>query len=410
MVLKRIALISDIHFGRDARTKEFSLPGSRHNGNEQNAASISAGAIEIMSNMKTDYMFVAGDLTSVGSPAEFHFCEKMIEKMASEANIDIGNVVCCSGNHDNDWNISKIADSMSNGENDLTQIYKDGYRVLATSVVKQNLKCLYHDFYSASWPMTGVFEDETIIVFVLNSSTFCIHRDEDELPPHGKLTVEQLNWFRKEAENRKNDPRWKIVLLHHHPFNYPFPVPGADPSSLEEGSELCNIAGMNGIDIIIHGHRHHPRCKTQMESGWKKPITFICGGSFSAKETERLGGDIPNMFHIIELSDTVGDLKLYSYVYHWEGWESEFTMNNRIPLDREMYLGKVFDEKDVRESINRFNPVGSMCKISWEDLEEELKYMPSKNLEEQIEDSTAEWKKDYNYKVYSLDKILFEKK
>ena len=70
-------------------------------------------------------------------------------------------------------------------------------------------------------------------------------------------------------------------MLHHHPFNYPYPTLGRDISLLDEGAELLDISGKAGINLICHGHRHHPKAHNEQRDDWKNAITFICAGSFS---------------------------------------------------------------------------------------------------------------------------------
>ena len=138
-------------------------------------------------------------------------------------------------------------------------------------------------------PFCGVRLEEDFIVFLLNTSWQCSH---DQSIPHGKLSTEQLQWFKKASEKYRDDKKLKIVLIHHHPMQYSFPTPTHDVSMIEEGSELVEIAAQNGINLIMHGHRHHPRALTRLENGWKSPITFICAGSLSVNAKHRAFGEI----------------------------------------------------------------------------------------------------------------------
>ena len=403
----RIALISDIHFGKDARAKEFSLPDDSPNGHEEYAPSLSEGAICKMKEMKVEYLFVAGDLTSVGSPAEYHFCEKKIMEIAEKSGIPREHIIWCVGNHDNDWQISRLYDAYEGAEAKVLEISREKYRKMATSVASANMSIFPSYICEGPLPMTGIYMDEKIVTFILNSSTWCVHGKSID---HGKLTNEQLKWFEEKALEYANDPKWKIVLMHHHPFNYPYPVPGLDVSQLEEGSEFCKIAGKYGINLVIHGHRHHPQCKTTKENEWKAPISFVCGGSFSVNESERKNGDIPNTFHIIELLEEVGDLKLYTYEYSiGGGWRNAVGYRDVVPLDYMMRLGKNFSKEEIEEALRKLLKLANNESfVRWEQLETPFLYMSSEYMSDLIKNS--KFFSGFDVKVHPQEGLFMRKK
>ena len=58
----KIALISDIHFGKDSRTKEFSVPGEEVFDETTGAVSLEQGLIDVLKANEAEYLFIAGDL------------------------------------------------------------------------------------------------------------------------------------------------------------------------------------------------------------------------------------------------------------------------------------------------------------------------------------------------------------
>ena len=70
----RIAILSDIHFGKFSRTKELAVPGEAIQDETSGAAPLVDGMVQILKEMKVEYIFIAGDLTSVASPQEFYYC------------------------------------------------------------------------------------------------------------------------------------------------------------------------------------------------------------------------------------------------------------------------------------------------------------------------------------------------
>ena len=95
----KIALISDIHFGKDSATKEFSVPGEEVFDETTGAVSLEQGLIDVLKDNEAEYLFIAGDLTSVGSPQEYFYCEKKILEIAEKSNIPKENIICSLGNH-----------------------------------------------------------------------------------------------------------------------------------------------------------------------------------------------------------------------------------------------------------------------------------------------------------------------
>ena len=177
--------------------------------------------------------------------------------------------------------------------------------------------------------------------------------------------------------------RWKIVMLHHHPFPYPYPSPCVDPSLLSDGGELLDILGKGGVHLVLHGHRHHPRCKTQIESNWKNEITFICAGSLSVSEKQRSSGDIPNFYHILDLDEkNIGQLFFRSYQYGiGEGWTPAQNRGSLVPIDPIMKLGKIIDDGQVINALNQLvSSPDPFFTFDWDQLADDLKYRSCKDI------------------------------
>lgn len=367
----KIALISDIHFGKYARTKEFAAPGQSISGETEGEAPLCEGLIEILKEQQVQYIFISGDLTSTASPHEFYYCSEKIASIADRAGIDKANIIWAVGNHDIDWNITSLANSYSS--DDSYDIVKESYRKIAASAAHFSANSFCKLSQAGSAPLSGIRETDHFIVFVLNTALYCTH---DQKFSHGKISVEQLNWFESAVKQYEGDKRWKIVLMHHHPQNYTYPTPIVDISALEDGSEFMQLVGQHGIDLILHGHRHHPYAVTKIESHWKRPATFICSGSLTVNAEHRSSGEIPNTFHIIELTDTVGILNLFNYEYNSAvGWRPLVTDDNKTPMDAKMMFGKVVDFETKKKKIEELgNFSGDNRILEWQNLDELLRF------------------------------------
>ncbi|PYG85726.1 3',5'-cyclic AMP phosphodiesterase CpdA [Ruminiclostridium sufflavum DSM 19573] len=378
----RIALISDIHFGLYSRTTEFSVPGEPIQDENTGAVSLKNSLISILKEANAQYLCIAGDLTSIGSPQEFAFCEDTVTSIAQEAGISKDNVIFGLGNHDIDWKISELYTSYKDYSSDFPhELVKDKYRRIAASASLINTSSALKFNRNGPAPCSGIIENDDFIMFILNSGWCCT---QDQAVSHGKLNVDQLNWFEESVKLYRTDKRWKIVLMHHHPYAYSYPTPIFDISMLEESGHFLDIAGKNGIHLVLHGHRHHPRAETTQKNEWINPITFVCAGSLTVNSKHRSNGDIPNTLHIIELTDDVGVLKLLNYQYSpAQGWLPIKNNCPETPLDSEMMLGKLFSEDEIKQSIGNLK---ADTPLSWKNLDESLRFCGIDDLNRRIDE------------------------
>jgi len=378
----RIALISDIHFGKYSRTDEFSVPGEEIQDENKGAKSLKESLISILKKKKVQYIFAAGDLTSVGSPQEFHYCERELLDIAQCAGIPKENIILGLGNHDIDWRITQICDDYTKSCDKacLFELVKSKYQLIGANAPVYSMSEIHQPLKKGPAPFSGIVENNNFIVFILNSGWCCTH---DQTISHGKLSDEQLGWFKENAEGYKSDSRWKIVLMHHHPFNYSYHIPVFDVSMIEEGSDFLDIAGQNGINLVLHGHRHHPRAETCLKSGWVSPITFVCAGSLTVNSAHRSYGAIPNTFHIIELFPEPSTLKLHNFQYSpYAGWIPIKDNCQETPLDSEMMLGKLYSSSVINQSILA---LATKQAVRLEDLDDCLRFITVGDLNQKVQ-------------------------
>lgn len=378
--MTRIALISDIHFGKFSRTTELSVPGEPIKDESTGGESLVKSMISLLKSQNIDYLCVAGDLTSIGSPQEFLYCEKKIKDIADEIGISKEKVIVGLGNHDVDWNISELYKKFDTSISGFpVELVMGKYQHIAANVSTICMTELSMPKNGPA-PCSGIIDNDDFIMFVLNTG-WCCNRDQKFA--HGKLDKIQLEWFKEEAKKYKSDKRWKVILLHHHPRRYTYIVSEEDISLIEESSEFLEIASENGFQLILHGHRHHPRAETNLIMPGDEYITFICAGSFSVNATHRNSGDTPNTLHIIELTDEVGVLKLLNYQYSLsEGWIPIKDNCSATPIDRVMYLGRRFKTDEIESAINDLTE--NTVVLCWENLDERLRFIPPKKLNELI--------------------------
>lgn len=383
----KLAIISDIHFGKHAISREFTI-----NGEELSAEAVSGakplldGAVEILNNEAPDFLLIPGDLTSTGSPLEFYHCYNCIIDIADRIGVPKEHVVFCMGNHDVDWSISDISDQYLENKkmSEKDKEYVDNYYQKRAIEVGRDIFIALENPVGTSFvtqfehPFCGIKEYDECVFFILNSSVKSSRKQEFK---HGVLSETQYKLFLQQVGKYHNTKKKKILLLHHHPHLYEDLFPGMDTNYLEEGPKLLNICGDQNIRLIIHGHKHQPQAMTVFHSGWKNPVSLVCAGSFSVNSNERMHS-IPNTFHIIEYNSEESIL-LNSFSYtQISGWYPS-VYSSETPVDDKMRLGKTFDLEEVEECINRMPILKS---IGFNDLEKPLQYLPRKKLVKLIEE------------------------
>jgi predicted phosphodiesterase len=339
-----LLILSDIHFGRLSCSNDFALPPN--NPNEfQNAVSMKASLIEKAANSAVDAIVVTGDLTSVASPAEFIGAVQAVDEIRNGCGVAPENVFFTFGNHDTNWRICRLGDDTPAFPSD-AEYSRVGAEI--GNLFAPNVACANR----GPIPGSGLFQRELFELIVLNTGYYCTN---DQAVKHGRLGAEQLAWVTAVLAQPGDRNKWRIVVLHHHPFNLPYPMPGLDISTLEEGPELCAMMAASGVDFVVHGHRHHPVLTTELRPGWASPISFLCAGSVAVSANHRYGGEIPNLFHIVVLEGrgphnaATGVVKSFAYSA-FTGW-TPVARRAAVPLDGEQRFGSCATSGEQRQEV-----------------------------------------------------------
>ena len=281
----RILVLSDVHFG-GSWVGDFMPPGSGEKLKLTNSVSMREHLIKVLSGTKIDCIFVAGDLTETGRPQHFELCRKVLFEIAKAIGVNDSDVYMTFGNHDFDWDIARLGEKHDPADK--------GYDRIAGSIGPMRVGASVKS--DGPIPGCGIHETERMVLYVLNSGFYSTPALKYQ---HGFLGNDQLRWFRENLQEQQKSNgsggKWKVLLVHHHPFNYTYPRPVEDISCLTEGAELVEAAGRFGVDLICHGHRHQPRLFTGMRTGWRTPVTFFCAGSLAVKPDVRAMGDIKSL-------------------------------------------------------------------------------------------------------------------
>ncbi len=297
-----ILILSDVHYGDLAHLDTFGKSGVS---SDDDLYAIARGVVDGL-DRQVDFIYVLGDLTSRGSPGEFQDFYRFLSILRNQLKLEKSQVFITYGNHDVDWSISKLKPEIPN--------YHKAYCVAAA-----NIGGFFAPpgEYAINGPVVGcgIAHLEGIDLISLNSGIECYNDQEIK---HGRLGQSQYEWLKNELPAHIRKHSTKVVILHHHLFSLPYSKPLSDLSLLEEGSNVLEILGKCGVDIVMHGHRHHPIVHTASHSSWKKPITFFCAGSFGVSANERAGGRLPNTFHVVSFDSYSGPQNLEGSIETFE--------------------------------------------------------------------------------------------
>jgi predicted phosphodiesterase len=389
-----LLVLSDIHFGALAEHRDFALAGTDLASDMNYAVSMRAHVVDAIkaAELKIDVILVPGDLTSAACPNEFEACWKVIEGFAIDLGVPKDGIYYTYGNHDCNWRISRLA------EPDGSLIADEAYKNIASHV--GDFFCVDPPaFGRGPVPGSGVARSPGLDLFIVNSGYFCSH---DQVLKHGKLGVAQLDWLRGELANSFEPDRWRLLMLHHHSFNYRYPVPVHDLTFLEEGDALIELLSAHRVDMVCHGHRHHPILKTRMESGWMSPITFLCAGSVAVNSNHRASGHIPNLFHVVRLEQrhpesrgALGTVHTFRFTIP-NGWVLNNEYSPTVPFDPIHHFGSVISQEQRRDLMSKVvkTSLGASTEKfvqlpGWEDLPLDLRYATLQATNDALSEAVA---------------------
>tara|TARA_R110002051_G_C8715949_1_gene496110 strand:- start:25 stop:1242 length:1218 start_codon:yes stop_codon:yes gene_type:complete len=311
----KILIVSDLHIGEVARSKElcpYPEFADLKNDTELVDTFIKECQKSIKNTGKFDYLLIPGDITNLSNLIEYDYGEKFLEKIIKNLKIPLKKVIFVPGNHDIDWSVLK-------GIHDVEKKFRSSHKY-------NTLKDSRHSFSNLTGaelmkePYIKVWRFSDIVFIGFNSSW---HDDSQNENHYGLISVKQLEELRKVLNSLpKNLPR--IFLVHHHLLQLKNIIPTwIDLSTMQNGQDLFNLLSEFSINFLIHGHRHVPNFSS-FQNGNFNPINLLCAGSFSREIPGDIAGYVTNNFHIIEF-DSFDNMKskgkIFSYAYnsreHW---------------------------------------------------------------------------------------------
>lgn len=302
-----ILQISDLHFGENLNKKLL--------------VTLETIVQDVFQELKPEssarYLVVSGDLAENPFPWSMKRACDYIKQIAKASSVEPDHICIIPGNHDykimGNWGLgrlSRIPFEIYFRSNGLE--IKTGKRLLTYADLALN----------AIWPWGSKLKDElkvrkddkhSIAILGFNSTPLF------ELFAAGKVGSEQILKAKKELTEDEWDRFFTVAVVHHHPL--PIPYVSTDLlARLQEsfmafynaGTFLREL-GRNGIDLIIHGHRHFAgftRVTYDFPDGSRNEIGVLAAGSAThLKPDDTLGNEV-NIIRVFD-DDTVTIEHLY---------------------------------------------------------------------------------------------------
>lgn len=310
----KIAVLSDLHCHAESdlenRKESFFIVGQDRIPPNRHPVQALLELIK-KDSLNADVILCPGDITHKASKLGLSHAWDLLRtdvKSAFQANA----IYCTLGNHDvtsrsthnSPFDLSKNfhPDFPFNNLDDNNQFWSNGY-------------CLKHI-------------NNNVDILIINT-TYDHYNEENALRgtfDHARISSFDL--YLKE----KSKAAIRIALLHHHPVMHSF-VDFTSSDVISTGDQLLDVLSKYKYKLIIHGHRHQPRIRRYSSSGYD--LHIFCAGSFAAHLTE-LGTRTRNLFHLIDVTSTVGSYELNGSIKTWEynygkGWNPSSKKSAEFP-------------------------------------------------------------------------------
>jgi predicted MPP superfamily phosphohydrolase len=346
---KHILHISDLHL-EDFKPKDKEIIKSRFQ--ERNFEDKFFSKLK-KSGVKLDYVIITGDLANIGTKEDYEVVNKFLSKFTLELKIDKENILICPGNHDINWQKSKLAfhsnaaKSLKNSKDDLNE--NESYKHHKEKF--EDFIEFYNNFYSSDNlkfdPEVSVFrsfnisiDDAEIQFCMINSCWMESHFKDNH---HGYVNHASFESFLK----TQDESILKVALLHH------VPIVMNDTKSIKNWDEeikyLCN---KHNVRLFLFGHQHISQVN-KIKEGENEFLQLSVG----ALGKNEIG--VQNTFNLLSFSyndeNSLLEVSKTPYQYIEHGTEPDW-----IPLDAYKVVENLAYKKTAIKEPNPVDLLGNI--------------------------------------------------
>lgn len=338
-----IAVMSDLHIGIAARAKDL-CPEPASTAKKELAryklktdSNFREKFVQFVrrENIRADYLVLPGDLTNKARPREVQLASDFIKQAADALCVPHDKIMFAPGNHDVDWT--------AYDPNDDTGVCW-GQRYVPIGHNDFHFRTLINlgngDLFSPPHFTAWNFDD--LLAIGYNSASHDTPAPESAVH-HGLADPDHLKEIRQFLDQiGPPDGRVRLFIVHHHLLDFSSPIPKTPDFSLMTNAEsILSLLHEKSFDLVIHGHKHHPRFETHCTQTHSH-IPIICSGSFSVEIDTQWAGTVDNQFHLVTVEGRAGSEnllkgKITSWTNnHSKGWipseESTSGIHHIIPF------------------------------------------------------------------------------
>lgn len=360
----KLAVISDLHIGKSARSKDL----CPHTDSKAIDSDFKSKFTEFLGKnlITADYLVIPGDITDNADPNEFELASSFISDIAAKLKVPSDKIIIVPGNHDVNWALLQVNPSDKSGF-----YYGLRYAPLASAdhIFDEILNRGSHNLLDS--PHITIWEYGSAIIVGLNSSW---HDNPDVSVHHGLVSNETITELEQVLNSLDlESPRLKIFVLHHHPVAYSDPIAHVPEFSMMTNSpNLLKLLQSKHFDLCIHGHKHVPHFESHsLSSGF--PLAILAAGSLSAMLDTRWSGCVNNQFHLIhikgrdsESKSAYGQVESWTYTSasDWTKSKSHNGIRHLVPFGT--YLNPNILSKELELKIS--SSLATKTFVTWSDI------------------------------------------
>jgi 3',5'-cyclic AMP phosphodiesterase CpdA len=303
----KLAIVSDLHIGLAARAKDLcpeppqTPRKDRERYNRKDDGAYRQKFVEFLhrETIVADYLVIPGDITNRAQPREVQLASEFVLQAADALHVAHDHIVFAPGNHDVDWSVFD--------PNDTTGV-RWGQRYAPIGHAIFHFRSLVNNGYGDVFapPHFVVWDFTDLLVVAYNSASHDTPAPEDAVH-HGLADPTHLAAIRAAlASLGPAGGKVRLFLVHHHPLDFANPLPATpDFSLMTNADNLLELLHECQFDLVVHGHKHHPRFGTHSTHVYPH-LPILCSGSFSVEIDTQWAGTIDNQFHIADITGRTG--------------------------------------------------------------------------------------------------------
>lgn len=280
-----IAVVSDIHAGRGSEFPDLRTDGEpKLHAKHFSLESLASSASELLDETPRSSRFLVcpGDVSTACDSRELQQGATFLSRLADRLGVPKKNRFLVPGNHDIDWNLTRLASS------------DPWYDSVRQNKFNETIRTHAKDF---CYPCFGKIKVRKClngkITFILLDSP---HEDRDNSEPHcGTIGEEQYEALEAALSDCPQDSV-RVVVLHHHLTALGQLHDSPDFSLLTDASSLMTLLKRHSVELVIHGHQHRAGiCEVPHSRG---TLVLVGAGSATAG-INHLPPDTPNSIHVV---------------------------------------------------------------------------------------------------------------